>query len=125
VIILLNGGIREDARLADLEASSDAVVVLGESSPDVSPVLRTLHGVRSVEAERTDDGRLYRVRGTGKADLRPAIFELAREKGWGLKELRRDHRTLEMVFNELVTTAAVKTPSREEHPLRKAGGKAA
>ncbi len=125
VIILLNGEIRADARLADLEASNDAILVLEAGTPDVSPVLRTLYGVRSVDAAHTDDGVSYRLRGTGKADLRPAIFGLAREKGWALRELRRDHRTLETVFNELVTTAAAEAKPHAELSEKTAGGKAA
>ena len=35
-------------------------------------------------------------------DLCPAIYDLAREEQWPLRELRRDVRTLETVFNELV-----------------------
>ena len=125
VIILLNGEIRADARLADLEACSDAILVLEPGTPDVSPVLQTLYGVRSVEAAHTDDGVSYRLRGTGKADLRPAIFGLATEKGWALRELRRDHRTLETVFNELVTTSADEAKPHAELSEKPAGGKAA
>jgi hypothetical protein len=36
-------------------------------------------------------------------DLCPAIYNLAQEEGWPLRELRRDVRTLETVFNELAT----------------------
>ena len=125
VIILLNGEVRADSRLADLEASSDAILVLAEGAPDVQPVLKTLYGVRSVEAAPTDEGTSYRVRGTGKADLRPALYGLAREKGWPLQELRRDHRTLETVFNELVTTAAVKGKARPTESAGAAAGRAA
>lgn len=107
VIILLNGEIRADARLADLEASSDVVLVLQQGGADVLAELRALKGVRTVESGPTADGATYRVRvsagDNGSRDLRPAIYALARDKGWQLKELRRDQRTLEAVFNELVT----------------------
>jgi ABC-2 type transport system ATP-binding protein len=125
VIILLNGQVRADSRLADLEASSDVILLLQAGAPDVSPVLRTLYGVRSVQAAHTDDGVAYRVRSSGKADLRPPIYELARDKGWALKELRRDLRTLETVFNELVTTAAGKDGPQAKRSEKAAGGKAA
>jgi ABC-2 type transport system ATP-binding protein len=125
VIILLNGEVRADARLADLEASSDVILVLQTGAPDALPVLRTLYGVRSVQAAHTDDGVAYRVRSSGKADLRPAIYELARDKGWALKELRRDVRTLETVFNELVTTAAGDAGPQPKSAAKATGGKAA
>ncbi len=103
VIILLNGQIRADARLADLEATGDVLLVLQEGAPDVTADLRALKGVCDVEASPTADGLTFRVRSANGADLRPAIYDLARERGWPLKELRRDVRTLETVFNELVT----------------------
>jgi len=112
VIILLNGEVKADARLADLEATNDAILVLEDSAPDAASDLRKIKGVRAVEASRTSDGCVYRVRGREKADLRLAIYALAREREWPLKELRRDVRTLETVFNELVTASAPKGGNR-------------
>lgn len=111
VIILINGEIRADARLADLEASTDVILILGEQIPGTADELRRVEGVRAVERVPLADGAGYRIKATepnGSApaspDLRPAIYDLAREKGWPLTELRRDVRTLEAVFNELATT---------------------
>jgi len=106
VIILLNGEVRADARLADLAATADAVLVLAEGAPDAAKALKALAGVQNVEAYPTPDGQEYRVRGTDGVDLRPAIYELAHQKNWPLRELRRDVRTLESVFNELTTAAS-------------------
>jgi ABC-2 type transport system ATP-binding protein len=115
VIILINGEIRADAHLSDLEASTDAILVLAEEAPNARAALAALDGVRSVAPFPTGDGFGYRVQGksaTGGTaspeqpalDLRPAIYDLARDQGWPLKELRRDVQTLEAVFNELATT---------------------
>jgi ABC-2 type transport system ATP-binding protein len=105
VIILINGQIRADARLSELAATSDAILVLAEESAAVRRALQSLEGVNKVELFTSDDGfPTYRVRGKGdKADLCPAIYDLARQQGWSLRELRRDVRTLETVFNELAT----------------------
>jgi len=105
VIILLNGEVKADARLADLAATVDAVLVLDKGAPDATRDLKALRGVRTVEATRTPDGQEYRVRGAEGADLRSTIYELARQKNWPLRELRRDAKTLEAVFGELATTA--------------------
>jgi ABC-2 type transport system ATP-binding protein len=120
-IILINGQVRADARLADLAATTDAVLVLqdkpapampvgpgagtyGVLSRDVERALRTLSGVRGIEPSRTSDGfPAYRVLGMGDVDLCPAIYDLARQGNWPLRELRRDVRTLESVFNQLAT----------------------
>jgi ABC-2 type transport system ATP-binding protein len=103
VIILLGGEIKADARLADLEASPDVILVLQEGAPNATAALRALKGVRGVRFHATTDGPTYQVKGGDGQDLRPAIYNLARDNEWPLKELRRDVRTLESVFNELVT----------------------
>ena len=105
VIILLNGEVRADARLADLEATTDVILVLEDGAPDARADLLALEGVRSVGLTPAPDGLVYRVQTTDSVDLRPAIYALARQEGWPLKELRRDLRTLETVFSELASAA--------------------
>jgi ABC-2 type transport system ATP-binding protein len=102
VIILLNGEIRADTRLSEIAATTDIVLVLGAETPDVYTDLSTLAGVRGVEVKRVDEGREYRI-STDQRDLGPKVYEMARDKGWALRELRRDVPTLEMVFNQLTT----------------------
>jgi ABC-2 type transport system ATP-binding protein len=114
VIILINGEIRADARIAELEASTDVILLLGEEVPGVADDLRRLAGVGAVEGVPSAEGAGYRIKAAERADaeavvspsldLRPQIYDLARDKEWPLTELRRDVRTLEAVFNELATT---------------------
>ncbi len=111
VIILINGQVKADARLSELEATSDAILVLEQRVPEVSEALKRLPQVRDVGVFKSHDGfPAYRVLGrTAKErpapadDLCPAIYALAREHNWPVRELRRDVRTLETVFNELAT----------------------
>jgi ABC-2 type transport system ATP-binding protein len=106
-IILMNGQVRADARLADLETTADAVLVLQAKTAGVDKALRGLPNVRGVESVHQTDGfPAYRVLGVGQSDLCPAIYDLARRQDWPLRELRRDVRTLESVFNQLATTTA-------------------
>jgi hypothetical protein len=77
--------------------------------------LRALPGTRGVERLQSEDGfPAYLVLGhsdrtkpeaVSGVDLCPTIYNLAREQDWPLRELRRDVRTLETVFNELATAA--------------------
>jgi ABC-2 type transport system ATP-binding protein len=102
-IILMNGEIRADARLAELAGTSDAVLVLEEAASGAEEELRGLDGASKVKTT-SDDGRAtYRIEGDEGADLCPAIYRLAARNDWPLRELRRDTRTLESVFNELAT----------------------
>jgi len=122
VIILMNGQIKADARLSDLATTSDVVLVLAQDAADVADDLRSLPGVKAVTPAPVPDGHEYRIRGADGADLRPAIYQLAREKDWPLRELRRDVRTLEMVFNELATAA--ENTTRSDSSTTENGGKA-
>ncbi|MGC9520674.1 MAG: ABC transporter ATP-binding protein [Anaerolineae bacterium] len=103
-IILINGRIKADARLAELAATSNAVLVLDRPVSGADNLLKGLEQARGVSPfESTDGHPAYRVLGKPALsdNLTPAIYELAREQAWPVRELRRDIRTLETVFNEL------------------------
>jgi ABC-2 type transport system ATP-binding protein len=109
-VILLNGRVRADARLAELAATPDAILVLETAPAGLEKDLHTHPAVRAVEPYRSTDGYpAYRVQARDRqgGDLCPALYRLARDRGWALRELRRDVRTLETVFNDLATTAEV------------------
>jgi ABC-2 type transport system ATP-binding protein len=103
VIIIMNGQVKADARLADLAATSNAVLVLQHKTSGVEKALKGLAEVTQVEATSAGDYPAYRVYGRDDAKLCPAIYDLARREEWPVRELRRDVRTLEAVFNELAT----------------------
>lgn len=114
VIILMNGQVKADARLENISATTDAVLVLAEEVAGAFDALHGLPKVGAVELNPVPEGMEYRVRGGDGVDLRGAIFELARERGWPLRELRRDQRTLETVFNELALSAGARGPEEKE-----------
>ncbi len=106
-LILMNGHVRADARLSELETTSDAILVLQDKVKSAESALRGLKNVRDVESFTSHDGfPAYRVLGAPKADLTPAVYALARDNGWPVRELRRDIRTLESVFNQLAVSEA-------------------
>jgi ABC-2 type transport system ATP-binding protein len=113
VVILLNGQVRADAHLSELSATGDVVLLLDRQSPDVRSDLRAVPGVESVEMAAGDGGREYRIHGAGEGDLRSAVYDCARQQNWPLLELRREVRTLEMVFNDLTTAEAVEAAGEE------------
>lgn len=102
VIILINGEVKADNRLDELEVTSDAVLVLGETVPAAAQLLQGLPGVRTVQdAGQADGYPALRINAHDNADIFPAVYDLARQEGWPLRELRRDTLTLETVFNRL------------------------
>ncbi len=113
VVILINGQIKADARLDELSASSRAVLVLAAPTEGVEAALAALDGAASVETFTTPDRHAaYRVHGQGDtaADFAPALYNLARQHDWPVREIRREVMTLESVFNRLAAADLV-TPA--------------
>jgi ABC-2 type transport system ATP-binding protein len=108
VIIIINGQIKADARLTELASTADAIVVLQQETRGVEQAMQRLPGANKIEMLLAADGYpTYRIVGRDGVDLCPAIYELARQENWPLRELRRDTRTLESIFNQLATTPEV------------------
>ncbi|MEM5774307.1 MAG: ABC transporter ATP-binding protein [Anaerolineaceae bacterium] len=102
VIILMNGQVKADSRLADLASTSNVILVLQNRTANVPQTLRTLGGVSRVDESTAAGGYpSFRIKADGKADLSTAVYQLAVQQNWPVRELRHDVRTLEMVFNEL------------------------
>jgi ABC-2 type transport system ATP-binding protein len=95
VLILLQGVVRADLRLAQLHATAGAILVLDAPVREAANCLLAMPGVRSIAAIVSDCGYpAYRVVGDDPHNLCPAIFALANANGWPLRELRPDHNTL-------------------------------
>jgi len=121
VIIIMNGEVKADARLADLAATSDAVLVLQQAVDGIEQSLQALNGVSAVEPIAAADGYpTYRIQGEEEDGLSPAIYDLARQENWPVRELRRDVHTLETVFNELATATSTETPDTDQTGMEEA-----
>jgi len=106
VIILMNGTIKADSYLAELSATIGAILVLERDMGGVESALKTVDGALEIETMLNSKGYpAYYVHARGGVDLCPAIYDLARHKDWPVRELRRDVRTLESVFNQLAIAA--------------------
>ena len=107
-VILIDGRVRADGRLADLTRSRVEVVTIVTPDPAAAgQALGGLPGVSQVEhAARGDGAHTFRLELGTEREIGEAVAELARARGWGLRELRRDDRSLEQVFRELTESAA-------------------
>jgi ABC-2 type transport system ATP-binding protein len=112
VIMIMRGQLRADAKIEELRAANAAIVAVEEGAVDVERELRTIDGVSRVE-KKDQDGRFQRWRVTSETNdqLCPAVFDLARDRGWRVSELRSDSRTLETVFRQLAGLDANSEPS--------------
>lgn len=106
VIIIMNGKIKTDASLEDISNTNNAILVLEEDVSDALQDLKKIKGVNQVTRTKTfGDIYTYYIEGKANSDLTPQIYRLAAEKHWPVRELKRDVRTLENVFNELAIAA--------------------
>jgi ABC-2 type transport system ATP-binding protein len=103
VLLISRGVLRADAKLDELRAGNAAVVAIEADADGVREALRGVDGADGVEQrERDGDYQVWRVTSSHEdSDLRPAIFEVVRARGWKISELRSDTRSLEAVFREL------------------------
>ncbi len=103
-VIIMNGRVRADARLADLAHSTGTLLVLGRPTANAAATLKALPGVEAVEQltpNGASDGPVeWRVRGAG-ANLSEEVYATAVAHNWPVRELRADRQTLESVFNQL------------------------
>jgi ABC-2 type transport system ATP-binding protein len=105
-IILMHSEVKADARLVDLANTANAILVLDTDVAGAAKALAELKDVHRVEPFRTPEKNpAFRIIGKENADLTPAVFRLAAEQNWPLRELRRDVRKLETVFNDLTIAA--------------------
>jgi hypothetical protein len=106
-VILIDGLVRADGALDELTRSSAQVLTV--KAPDPARARETLERmprVVRVEPRAADSGfTTFRLELDGDHDLGESLGDLVRREGWGIRELRRDDRSLEQVFRELSETA--------------------
>ena len=110
VVIIRQGRIAVDDRIdalkSRLQREAAVSVELKAKADDARAALGALPGTRDVaEVQGAEGGPgwvRFRLSAEAGQDLREPISALARERGWTLRELHRDARTLEDVFLEAV-----------------------
>jgi len=106
VLIIRDGKLGIDARLEELRAGEGALCAVASNAEGVDAALKALEGVREVERRGELEGepftrwRVLGEHGSSGASLCPRIFDLCKERGWRLAELRSEGRTLESIFRE-------------------------
>ena len=105
LLIIDAGKIVADGLMDDLVAeATGSVKILVEAKGDgVADRIGSLEGVQQVVTrESGSDGRVaVTVTASGDKDVRPAIFGMAKDRGWILYELSQQSRSVEDLFLEL------------------------
>jgi len=111
LLIISDGRIVADGQVEDLVARvSGAVEVRVEVGASgggaVADALGRLAGVQEVgDVHDHGDGRVaLTLTADAAADVRPSVFEVAKDQGWTLYELHQQTRSLESLFQELTSS---------------------
>ncbi len=107
-VMIIDGLVRADGTLADLTRSREQVVQLSVDNPDEArEVLERVPNVSSAQATSLEDGfTTFRLVLDADHEVGEDVAAAVRERGWPLRELRRDDRNLEHLFRELTGTSA-------------------
>jgi ABC-2 type transport system ATP-binding protein len=92
-----------------MAGSSQIIAEIAAGAAELNSVFSQLPGIEQFDVSASD-GEFQRCALTPRDghDLRPAIFSLARERGWTLRELTRSRHSLEDIYVQ------VTKPSEEE-----------
>ncbi len=115
-VILIDGLVRGDGTLKELtQAREHLVTVQVEDPVEAARALEAVPGVAGVNGTTALEGfTTFRLLLQEDRPIGEAVAAAVRERGWPLRELRRDDRSLEQVFREL--TAASGAVRREVSP---------
>ncbi len=120
LLIINRGRLVADGSVDSLvtRATAGVRIEVEVAGAGVEEKLASLGGVRDVETQESDGGRVHAsVAASDGADLRPHIFEMAKTEGWTLYELHQETGSLEDLFRQLTATEPAPSgaaPSTEE-----------
>jgi ABC-2 type transport system ATP-binding protein len=104
LLIISRGKIVADGPVDTLIRQAEGLVQITVEArgADIAAGLARIPGVRAVEPARAAEGRVaVRLAADPGSDVRPAVFELARTRGWVLYELHQETGSLEELFRHL------------------------
>lgn len=105
LLILSKGRLVAEGSVQDLLSQRSGVTryVTEIEGDGVVSLLAGLPGVRSHRSERVDGRTRVHLEVSGEEELRPRIYEAARDRGWTLWELHREKVSLEQIFRDLTS----------------------
>ncbi len=108
LVVLSGGRLAADGSVEELLATLAGAVryVVEAAGLGVADALAGLPGISGHSSEEVDGRVRVLLDAHGEEDLRPRIFELARDSSWTLWELHRERGSLEEVFRNLTLDIA-------------------
>ncbi len=117
LIIIASGriaaqGSPEELRRRVVGPSRIMVELRGGEPATMSALVKALPNVREVASAADEDWTRLTIQGEATTDLRPELSRLAGEKGWQLRELRREVGSLEDFFIQITYEQSVAAAGR-------------
>lgn len=109
LLIINRGRLAADGPVGELisRAQGAATVTFEAAGEGIEAAVKGMDGITELEPRTVEPGRVrLSLTVTGGADLRPALFRLAVERGWTVYELHQEAGRLEDLFRELTTEGA-------------------
>ncbi len=102
VIVVAGGRILASGAPAELSerisAGSRLIAEIKGDSESIVSAVKSLSGVENVDCERLDGWNRLAIESNGAGDIREDVFKLVSDKGWSLREMRREVASLEDFF---------------------------
>jgi len=104
-------GTSEELRQRVVGPSKIMAELRGEEPATMAAMIRAIPNVREVSASQEGQWTRLAIQGEAMTDLRAEIFKLASERGWQLRELRREVGSLEDFFIQVTYEQSVRSPT--------------
>ncbi len=108
IILIAKGRVVAQGTPAELreKVSADSKIFVEVKGPakEIQAVIDAIEGTRAVELDGAAEGEWNRfvITGTGQRDIREPVAKVIQDKGWGLRELRREVASLEDFFVKII-----------------------
>jgi ABC-2 type transport system ATP-binding protein len=86
-------------------AGSRLIAEIRGPAAEIEKAVRGLAGVEAIERQTHDGWERLTIRTRGHDDVREGIYKLASQKGWGLREIRRELASLEDYYLKITSGA--------------------
>jgi len=103
IVILRRGALAAEGTVSELIANRTGGVryIVEAAGVGVAEALAALPGVSGHTSQEVEGRVRVELESSGAGELRPNIFEMARDRGWTLWELHREQANLEQLFRSL------------------------
>ncbi len=108
IILIAKGKVLAQGSPSELreKVSADSKIFVEVKGPskEIQSAIDNIEGIREIEqdASVTGDWTRFAITGDGKRDVREPVARVIQDKGWGLRELRREVASLEDFFVKII-----------------------